>query len=989
MSPSPSDLFLSQDLTNEDAARYLHTLGFRDPAAAERNLRSMADDVAIRSMLGRMADTLLGALLRTPNPDAALVGFARYLAARPAKTSFLEQVHDDPFALQVLVNVLGTSPFLTEVLVRNPEYFPWLMAEIDRRGDRAYNEEFSAGPTSEDRAAPALDSVKRLKRRELLRIATRDILGRETMQSATAQLSDLAGWIIGRTLAIVARRLNQRDGRGRLPGRFAVIGLGKLGGRELNYSSDIDLLYVHDPDDQEDQRAHDVFRSLARELTAALGEHTDESYLYRVDLRLRPMGSRGAITYSLADYGRYYEEWGETFERFALIKARPIAGDIDLGGRFIDLIRPFVYRKYLDHAALEEIYRYKERADRALSDGETDRDVKRGRGGIREVELFTQVLQLTYGGQQPALRIPSTLAALDALRESGMISDPVWRDLTRAYAFLRMVEHRLQIVHERQTHSLSTEALELDVTARRLGLRSAEELQTELRSHRDRVHQIYSGLFERRPGTSHFPGRQFFRILNDEVSDEEAVAHLTTYGLRDPAGALEAVRTLEQHACPTHTRSTARNVLANLLDVWMPRIAGARRPEAVLNRFERLSGQTGGARLLYRTLLEDDAVRDRLLNVLDSGDLLSERLIRHPELLDSLFPLPVDVDSLNHSFTASLGSLRRTERMNQVRHFKLLTEFKILVEWLGGSALGEVQDKLSHLADCCVEHAAHWGTVAVPIVGRPDDVEWAIVALGRLGGRELGVHSDLDLVVLYDGDPADSPTFVRFVSFVEEVQAFLEHPTSEGVAYRVDTRLRPEGTKGALAMPLAGLRRYLESRAEPWERLAWTRCRVVVGTRRITQELPAIVERFVYGPWDPKIVPYMRRVRMRMERELAHESETRVNFKVGRGGLADIDFVLQLVQIREGAYRTAFRTPGTRALLASLPATTYLTPDEVVCFLEAYTFLVQLEMRTRMEANSNVSLIEPGAELLAKYPEITEQVRSIYETALTRIEESA
>ena len=1005
----PSDLFLSPALSGKHAQRYLQSIGFRNPAAADRNLRTLADEVVVRQALGSMADRLLEALLLTPDPDSALVGFSRYLGARTAKVSFLEYLHEDPHALQVLARVLGTSPFLSEILIRSPELFHWLLAQIDREAPATVEvrAESDALLASVDGAAAALDALKRFKRREILGIATRDILGRATLRSAAARLSDLASLLIERSLGIVSSHLLSRQGQDRLPGRFAVLGMGKLGGGELNYSSDIDLIYVYDPDDEDDPRAHDFFQRLARKLTAALGEHTAEGYLYRVDLRLRPMGRRGGIAYSLQQCAQYYETWGETFERFALIKARPIAGDPGLGHRFLDLVHPFVYRKYLDHAAVEEMYRYKARTDRTLRQREAHRNVKLGRGGIREVELFTQVLQLTYGASQPALRQRNTLNALDALRETGLISDSVGGDLARAYIFLRTVEHRLQIVLEDQTHSLSAAAVEREISARRIGFSTVEGLETELRAHRDRVHEVYRGLFERRRDTSNFGGRQFFRILSEDLSEEEALTYLTDCGLPDPSGALQVIRGLDQAASLAHPPSTARNVLANLLAAWMERVARCARPDVVLKRFEQLTTRTGAATMLYRSLLENEGLRDVLAQVLDSGDLLSLRVVRYPELLDSLLLPSVAIESLQHTFTARLNGmdgLERLDRMHQVRRFRLLEEFKILVEWMAGGTFGDLQEKLSLLADCCVARAARWHAPAESLARDANERGWAIVALGKLGGKELAVHSDLDLVVFYEGDPEDSATFVRYQSFVDALLAFLEEPTSEGVAYRIDTRLRPEGTKGALATPWAAFRRYLDTRAEAWERLAWTRCRLLVGSPRLTEKIQAAVTGFVYGPWDPHMPRLMHDIRLRMERALAHEGEKRIDFKVGRGGLADIDFLLQLVQIHEGGRRPEFRVPGTRVLLAQLPPTVYVSHDEAQQLRQAHHFLRQLEILARMQSDSGVGWLmrdpavldplgrrlglgeRPGERLLGSYHAVTERVRSIYTAVLARLE---
>ena len=515
-------------------------------------------------------------------------------------------------------------------------------------------------------------------------------------------------------------------------------------------------------------------------------------------------------------------------------------------------------------------------------------------------------------------------------------------------------------------------------------------------------------------------------MLGDDFSDEEAKACLAECGLSDPAVALQAIRSLGQRTTLSQAPSAGRNVLANLLGVWMRDIARSARPELVLIRFEQLAARSEAATPLFRSLLESEGFRDILRSVLDAGEMLAQRLIRYPELLDALLRDPVPLDSGDGAYALDLqdecaraaaeafaeDSIARGEDanrltgpgrerlMNCVRRFKAIEEFKLLVAWLGGGALETLEERLSILADCIVDATARWHADADPA--------WAIVALGKLGGRELTVHSDLDLVVVYEGDPADSATFLRFQSFVEAMHAFLEQPTSEGIAYRIDTRLRPEGKKGALAIPLAAFREYLHTRAETWERLAWTRSRVLAGAASIVGEIRDVVARFVYGPWDPGAPRAVHDVRLRMERELAHETPRRVDFKVGRGGLADIDFALELVQIREGARKAGFRVAGTRALLAALPPSEYLTADEADWLGAASRFLRRLEAFARMDADSSVTGITtestaldplgirmgfeaaapgtPGVRLLGEYRATTEAVRSVFRRILERLE---
>jgi len=1003
---APSDLFLSPTLGEDEAREYLRTFGLADPAAADEHLQAMADELPAREALGALAETLLDALSRAPDPDAALVAFSRYLTTRLPRAAFLRYLVDDPRALGVLIEVMGTSPFLSEILIRNPEYFHWLVSQVERAPPEAADLEEEADLLLErvESESGHADALRRFKRREILRIAARDILGHETLESATEQISDLADVITERALRVARRLVAVSAGVDRLPGRFAVIGMGKLGGRELNYSSDVDLLFVYEPDDEEDGDAHQLFHKLGRALVKVMTEFTDESYLYRVDLRLRPMGRRGNVAYSLRQHAQYYDTWGETFERFALLKARAVAGDRDLGARFLDLVEPFVYRRYLDHAALEEIFRHKLRAEH--QQGDADRDVKIGRGGIREIEVFAQVLQLTYGAQHRGIRHANTLQALAALERAGLVGRDASAALASAYVFLRTLEHRLQIVQEQQTHALSRVERELDVCARRLGLADGAALEAALEERRLRVHEIFRALFERRPGAEDFRSRQWFRVLSEEASRQAAAELLADQGLPDPDAALDAIRALDQATAMAPSRSMARNVLANLLPGLLARVARCARPGQVLIRFEQLTERTGAAASFYRTLLENEPLLDVLLSTMDLGDLAASRLILHPELLDSLLePLPA-LESLRARYRETLSAAEPAERMRQIRRMKSVEELKVLVDWVahgdrGGAARDLLHQRLSLLAECSVAAAADWAwsSDSTGGAGAPD---WAIFALGKLGGRELTVHSDLDLVVVYDGDPADSKTFMARQELVAGLERRLEEPTADGVAYHVDTRLRPEGKKGALAMPVVAFERYLEERAEIWERLAWSRSRWIAGSPSVVARIEAAVRSFVFGTWDERIPSVMSDIRRRMERELAQPGARHLEFKVGRGGLVDIDFALQMIQIREGRDHAELRVAGTRELLERLPATPWLDAGELLDLKEAYSFLRRLELYARMDADANLNALptdpdrlaavgrrmglgdSPAESLLEVFERTSRRVRAIWDAALSR-----
>ena len=1009
---TPRDVFLAKELPADAAARYLEHYGARDGEAADQHLQELADDLPSRLALGELAPTLLDILSTTPDPDAALVGFCRYVGARTPKAGFVHELAADPRLLDILMQILGTSPFLSEILIRNPEYLYWLRQRLDAAPpDRVdYESELDRMVDGEQTVEQQVNVVKRFQRREMLRVAARDLFGmlnRESLTTTTTQLSNLADTIVDRTLRIAAAEAAGKQGP--LPGRFAVIGMGKLGGGDLNYSSDIDLIYVYDASAEEVGAAHGRYQKLGRRLTGLLSEHTAEGYLYRVDMRLRPMGGGGGLVYSLKQSAQYYESLGETFERFALLKARPIAGDLELGRRFVDMVAPFVYRKYLDHAAIEELVRYKARADREHSrHGDLDVNIKEGRGGIREVELFAQVFLLIYGGGQPALRTGHTLTALDALGAHGFIDADVQEKLSTAYIFLRNIEHGLQAAEGQQTHSLSASARGLRALARRLGFDEIETLTGALDRHRERVHAVYANLFHGETGEEELAGRELFRLLAGEIDDEKGRARLAEAGVENPDGALQAIRQLD--AAPSQGRSSARNLLANLLASVLSGDEPLCARGQVLIRLEKVVARAGAPAALYRTLLEDDALRRRLLVGLDAGDLFAARLAAYPELLDFLPVVDLDDDAFRAAVVAAFDEVAANgsdlaSRFDPFRRVKAIEEFKVLAEWLNGRRLNLLNDRLSLVADCAVRAAARAVAQEHPPV--PDaadpDAGWTVFALGKLGSRELTVHSDLDLVFVYDGETTDAGRFQAHQKFVRGIYDLLSRKTAAGSAYEMDTRLRPEGKMGALAIPFPAFQRYLRERAEIWERMAWTRCRAVGGDSALGARVHEAVNDFVYGPWAEDIPSYARHVRSRIERELAREAESaHLDLKRGHGGLADIDFLLQVLQIREGAANPGFRVAGTRWLLETLPETDRLRPAEADTLRGAYWFLRELETVLRIHTDTGGGAITPdadavdplarrlreplsGAELLERYRDVTGRVRAIYEAGLDRL----
>jgi glutamate-ammonia-ligase adenylyltransferase len=432
--PTPRDLFLSPDLTEAEARAYLGSLGFRDSAAVDGHLQEMADDPVVRETLGRLAPDLIQALLEAPDPDAAAMGMAQYVAARTGRAMFLDYLREDPRALHVLTYVLGASPALSEILIRTPEYFHWLVAQVERSApDRQdHEEELVSALRSIDHPAEALNILRRWKRRETLRIGTRELLRRETVQAVASQLSDIAAVAIDFALAIVMRQRLDADGRDEPPGRFTVIGAGRLGAGEMSYDSGVDLFYVYDatPDTP---GAPDFFVKGGLDLSAVLAEETHEGSLYRVAMPPWPQHEGRLTPCSLVEYQDHYVASAQPAERAALARARVVAGDADLGRRVMVCIEQFVYGEPRDRQS-------RPAEPPALLPSEQS-----ARTGTAEIEHLTETFQVQHGPAHPVLRYSSTLTALEVMGRTGLIDESVRRELDHAYVFLRTAEHRREL----------------------------------------------------------------------------------------------------------------------------------------------------------------------------------------------------------------------------------------------------------------------------------------------------------------------------------------------------------------------------------------------------------------------------------------------------------------------------------------------------------------------------------------------------------------
>jgi [glutamine synthetase] adenylyltransferase / [glutamine synthetase]-adenylyl-L-tyrosine phosphorylase len=960
----------------------------------------------------------------------ALNNLERY-AATVDRTVLFGTLAVHPGAAALLATIFGASQALADTLRRHPHLLAWLLEPAVMREwpaeDLAGELETTLVPfkTRERRA----NAVRRFKSRQLLRLGARDLLGDADLVVTTRELANLADVCLGvawRDAEAAARAQygEPRDDEGRETG-LAVIGMGKLGGQELNYSSDIDLMFVYGADGETTGGTAgrlpngEYFARVARDIVAAIEGSTDEGYVFRVDLRLRPEGRSGPVAMSLDGYRRYHAERAELWERQALLKARVSAGDPAVAEAFTTFAREVVWRPGVDAQIVKSVRAMKRMIDQSLvgKGEETVANVKLGRGGIREIEFLVQAMQLLYGGDDPRLRERSTLAALDRLAERGYLERALGQTLAAAYVHLRTVEHRLQILHEFQTHSLPKDPVALAHLARRVGLTGSPRAAAAAfrRRHKEvttAVHQAFEGFFrEQRPAP-----------LRVRVPSLLAL-HAT--GFADPQRAATNLRLLVEGRPLVPYAPALRRAMERVFPVMLDALWKSADPDEALNQFERFIAAVGPRAGYVELLASEPEVLVGLMRLCAGGDLLTQLLITEPELLSSLAD-PASLAGADRrsrrapesarDYRAALAPvfaprLAIADRLDRLRRLKQEAELAAIWRYLlGVSAIDHYSREITALAEATV--TAGWllalGELArrhgVPRNSAGTVVPAVIVGLGKLGGRELTTGSDLDLFVVFgedgetDGDRrVDAHTF--YSAAVERMGAALADITPAGTAFQVDLRLRP-GSKGSgFASTLAALEHYYEEWGDLWERQTLTRTRLIGGDRALGRRVRRALHDVVYGrPLAAGAVKEIRDVRTRMEAELAQETPERWHVKLGRGGLVDVEFLTQTMQLVHGGQHPEVRAPSTGGALAGLARAGVMAAVRASTLRNHYRFLRRVSAATRLlgaRPSDVLDLSEPlparvatalgygsRQSFLDDYRQRTDIVRQIYDEVM-------
>jgi glutamate-ammonia-ligase adenylyltransferase len=1014
-------------------ARALRRLGFQDPRAAGANLDALTPTPPDAERLAPVLERLLAELAAAADPDMALNNLERY-AALVDRAVFFRTLADHPGAIPLLARLGGGSQFLADALRRRPSSLAWLLEPRAMRvwlaDDLAADLALSLAPfTAREARANAL---RRFKYRHVLRIGARDLLGDADLSVTTGELARLADVCLAEAWRMADAPARARvgaplDAQGGETG-LAIIGMGKLGGEELNYSSDIDLMFVYGADGDtaggpDGRLANgEYFARVCRDIAAIIEAVTEEGYVFRVDLRLRPEGRMGAVALSLDGFRAYHRERAELWERQALLKARVVAGDALVGARFMDWAGEVVYRPGVDARILPAIRAMKGGIDRELGRrGQTPgANVKLGRGGIREIEFIVQALQLLYGGDDAWLRERNSLKALFRLTERGYLAPDLGRTLSHALVHLRTVEHRLQLLHEFQTHTLPESTAEVGRLARRLGIEAppaaaARAFRARHRAVTTAVHRAFAGFFSERPAAA----RQRPRL--------PSLLALRATGFADPERARQNLRLILEGRPLVPYAGALGEALARLYPALLDTLWKSPDPDEALNQFERFLSATGPRAGYIELLAKSPTLLDGLVRLCAGGDLLTQLLITQPELLASLAdPAALGRPRTRAGLRAALAAvfapgLAPAERRDRVRWIKQAEELTIVWRYLlGATTIEGYAREMTRLAEATLE--AGWrmaldAQVERHGIPRADDGEFVpavIVGVGKLGGRELTTGSDLDLFVVFDAPgagegttdgatPVDVHTF--YSGAVERLAGALGDITQAGVAFAVDLRLRP-GSKGSgFASSIDALQRYYEEHGDLWERQTLTRARLVLGDPGLGRRVRAALRRLVYGaPLPASALKEIAQVRTRMEVELGKETPGRRHVKLGRGGLVDVEFLAQALQLVHGARHPDVRRPSTAAALAGLARVGALAPATAAALADHYRFLRRvsaalrllgarptdtLELAGPMPARVASALGLPSRDaFLTAYNERTEAVRETFETVVGGAERS-
>lgn len=953
---------------------------------------------------------------RTPDLPGSLVGPVDDWLARNADGDDIRAVlAADPGMLLLLRKVLACSPYAADIIERRPEVFRELIDSgrlarpLDANDVRDRFIDLIADGQSESEFER---SLRWLRHRELVRIIWRDLAGLASVKETLVELSVVADAAICTSIRWAQSVLEARHGKPRCTdgsaAEIVVLGMGKLGGCELNFSSDVDLIFCFtkhgETDGTRSKSNEEFFRMLAQRVVGVLSKNTGDGFVYRVDIRLRPFGDAGPVAVSLPALENYLAQHGRDWERYAYVKVRVI-NDWDGADDFYEqVVRPFVYRRYLDFGVFSSLRDMKSMIEEEVQRKEFRDNVKLGHGGIREIEFIVQTLQLVRGGTIPELRERGLLSALKKLVRPGCLSAEGSTELCDAYEFLRQFENRLQAINDRQTHDVPTD--EKSRTRLTVAMRAAgwDQLEQTLSDHRDIVAGHFRSIVLRGDDEQADLGSndEIVRIFASGASVDESEAVLSNLGYTEPGAAVERLHAFRDSGFYLRLDTAGQQRLITMMPAVV--IAAARQPDS-LNALVGVLGiiESIGRRSAYFALLNENSdALERLVSLCSMSGMLMTQIASHPLLLDELLDPRIFHDPPTRTDLAADLAGRLSGNMLDdpeasrfaLRNFQQAATFRVAVTDLSGALpLMKISDRLTDIAEIVLAGALELGRhelvqrCGVPgcvVDGQRREARFAILAYGKLGGLELGYGSDLDIIFLHDSEgeaqhtdgdkPVDNSVF--FVRLAQRIIHILTMSTTSGPLYEVDTRLRPNGQSGLLVSSLAAFDRYQRTEAWTWEHQALLRSRPVAGDVSLTiafEELRRSV--LAENVRRDSLQVEVTKMRQKMRAELNKGTNELFDLKQDFGGVTDIEFIVQYLVLREACHEPGLTTWSDNIRqLEALAAANILSAEDTELLADAYREFRSRMHRLALAGRPRLAPRDEVAELAAKVWDIWQQV---------------
>jgi len=883
------------------------------------------------------------------------IAFKRLLEKQTPEVIDFFNAH--PEQAKQLLKICVSSSYLVNLLVKEPDLVNWLFlkeAILQKKTKEDFLKELRCFISQEDFPK----SLRDFKAREYLRLWARDVNRLCPLEENLAELSDLAEACLQacyeHALIILPFKIPPST-------KFFILGLGKLGARELNFYSDIDLIYVYDVPFQTSLEVHRFFIKLAETITKLLQDLSYGEEVFKVDLNLRPGGKESEIVQSTTAIEIFYETFGRASERLALLRARPVAGDIKRGEAFLNSLTPFIYRRYLDYSGIEEIRLLKKALDLKSSSQERF-NIKLGKGGIRELEFFVHALQLIYAGKIPNLRQYNTFKTISVLKEQGIVSPEDAQRLARAYRYLRRLEHHCQMLTHSQTHTLPLDKNSLLKIVRLMGYVHKDEGEAlnmfyfQLGKMTSFVHHLFKTLLH----TEETETKEFSLkgLFTDPKLKEEGITYLEKLGFKRPKVAYECISNLKGIFKTPYISKRAHNLFISILPEMLIEISQTINPDLGLIHLEEFISRIGPRAGLYALLKENPHLRKLLLQIFGASKFLSTLFIKHFQLFDNLIEasesIPVKTESkLKEALNVAIrDKTDLEEKIEALRRFKNEEVLRIGFHDLAGRlSYLRVSQQLSLVAELCLKQALFWAKEEVNRTFSSLNLPFIIVVLGKLGSQEMAYESDLDLLFIYDY-PQDAElslkqnAHVYFVKVAQRLISILTLPHTVGPGYKVDTRLRPSGRFGPLVVSLESFKSYYQNQAQPWEFQTLLKARAIIEND-LSEKWEILREDLVYGKevdWKEEI----RNMRERILKERAGEENDKFNLKVGKGGLIEIEFLTQYLQLTYGREYSMIRHRHTLEALKAIRSGGLLKEKEANVLIEGYNFLKALEHRLNL-----------------------------------------